>query len=281
MSSKGHSIDLSMKSIFLFLILLVAGIGHVSACSIVYYVDTLTGKIYVANNEDYYYDVKPYLQIEPATRGRYAQLWYGWNDFAQGGVNEYGLFFDGAATPDEPEIPGYHKPKGNLGDKILSTCRTVEQAVAYLDTARVALTNGHMMFGDKTGHAVLVEWTAGKKNVIAMKGNRLLATNFLVSDTGRGGYPCPRYNAMEAEITRLRQNHDSIGLKQVGNIAAKAVQLPAKDEKGREAGTLYSTFIDITDMTFILVYKLDNGHMTRLDLRQEFMAGKARKIMMR
>ncbi|MBS1684314.1 MAG: penicillin acylase [Bacteroidetes bacterium] len=269
-----------MKKMLLFGALLIAGICRVTACSIVYYIDTLTGKIYVANNEDYYYDVKPYLQIEPATRGSYARLWYGWKDFAQGGINDQGLFFDGAQTPDEPGIKGYHKPKGNLGDLILSKCSTVEQAVAYLDTARVALTNGHLMFGDKRGHAVLVEWTGGKRNIIAMKGNSLLATNFLVSDTIRGGYPCPRYNAMEAEISRLRQRRDSIGLKQVGNIAAKAVQVPARDEKGREAGTLYSTFIDITDMTFILVYKLNNSHMTSLDLRQEFMAGKARKIMM-
>ena len=83
---------------------ILAGTVDLQACSIIYYVDPSTGKIYVANNEDYWYDTKAYIQIEPGSGSEYARLWYGWDRFAQGGVNAQGLFFDAAVTPEQ-EIP--------------------------------------------------------------------------------------------------------------------------------------------------------------------------------
>ena len=59
----------------------------------------------MANNEDYWYDADAYIQILPASRNRLARLWYGWDDFARGGVNEAGLFFDGAVTPAREITP--------------------------------------------------------------------------------------------------------------------------------------------------------------------------------
>ncbi|MBS1594765.1 MAG: penicillin acylase [Bacteroidetes bacterium] len=267
-----------MKKLLVLGWMILVLMGRLQACSIVYYIDSATGKIYVANNEDYFLNVKPYIRIEPAGQNSYARLWYGWKDFAQGGINAEGLFFDGATTPDEPEVPGYHKPKGNLGDEILAQCKNVEEAVAYLEKKKVALTNGHLMFGDKYGHAVVVEWVDKEQKIISIKNGLLLAINFLLTDTGKGGYPCPRYSAMEAEAIRLKESSDSVGLKQVGNIAARAVQVPAKDAKGKDVGTLYSTFIDISDMKFKLVYKLDNRNITSLDLKQEFANNKGRTI---
>jgi hypothetical protein len=75
-----------------------------TACSILYYIDKKSGKIYFVNNEDYWYDVKPYLQIIPATKNEFGRIWYGWDHFGQGGVNEKGLVLDGAVTPNQ-KIP--------------------------------------------------------------------------------------------------------------------------------------------------------------------------------
>jgi len=47
---------------------------------------------------------------------------------------------------------------------------------------------------------------------------------------------------------------------------------------GRVGGTLYSSFIDLTDMQFVLVYKLDNQKITRLDLQGEFTKKRKQKI---
>ncbi|MEM9673630.1 MAG: hypothetical protein AAF992_13645 [Bacteroidota bacterium] len=89
---------------------------------------------------------------------------------------------------------------------------------------------------------------------------------------------CPRYAAMQAEIARLEESGEVIDLGVVGNIGAKAVQTAAKDAQGKEGGTLYSSFIDITDMEFVLVYKYDNNRIVKLDLQEEFSHGKKKKI---
>ncbi|WP_037577300.1 carcinine hydrolase/isopenicillin-N N-acyltransferase family protein [Sporocytophaga myxococcoides] len=251
---------------------------NTNACSILYYVDPATGKIYVANNEDYWYDIKPYIEILPSSKNEYARLWYGWDNFAQGGVNEYGLFFDGAATPEEPAIDGYSKPKGNLGDRIISKCKTVTEAIDLLEQEKIALTNGHLFLGDKTGNAAVVEWANGKRNLVFIKDNVLLATNFLLTDTTKGNYPCQRYNAMEKDISYIKENNETVNLKRIGNVAAKAVQLPSENKENQTAGTLYSTFIDITDMEFVLIYKLDNSKVTHFDLKEEFNNNKKQKI---
>src|SRR6185436_11744524 len=98
----------------------------------------------------------------------------------------------------------------------LAHCKTANEAVDYLEQHKVTLTNGHLLFGDATGNAVVVEWVEGKRNIIPVVDNQLMITNFLLTDTAKGNYPCPRYNAMATEIDRLRQSHDSVGLRQVG-----------------------------------------------------------------
>ena len=210
-----------------------------------------------------------------------ARLWYGWDHFAQGGINEAGLFFDGAVTPLQDKLEGYGGPKGNLGDEILANCATVKQALAYLEKKKIALNNAHMMFGDRSGNAVVVEWVKGARKIIYMTGNHLTMTNFLLSDTSQGNYPCYRYNAIEDQIKQLQDKNEPVSLLQVGNVLGKAVQLPRADKNNRTGGTLYSSFIDITDMKFILAFKLDNTKLTKLDLREAFRKNKKQKIRLR
>ena len=64
----------------------------------------------------------------------------------------------------------------------------------------------------------------------------------------------------------------------VGNAVATAVQAPGEAEDGRVGGTLYSSFINITDMDFVLVYQLDNTRITRLDLKKVFQEGEKKRI---
>lgn len=263
---------------FLAFIALLLFQNSTKACSILYYVDAATKKVYAVNNEDYWYDVDPYIKIVPVGNKSLARLWYGWNNFAQGGINEAGLFFDGATTPDQKPIEDYNKPSGNLGDKILASCKTTNDAIRYMEEHKIALTNGHLLFGDKSGNAVVVEWVNGKKHLTPISDNQLFITNFLLADTTQDNYPCPRYDAIRNAIASLRKDKDSVTLKDIGGVAAKAVQQNLQDGNGKNGGTLYSTFVDITDMQFILVFKLDNSKKIELDLRKEFENPKARKI---
>ena len=243
-----------------------------------YYVDSTTGKIYFVNNEDYWYDAKAYIQIVPHSSHKLARLWYGWDNFAQGGVNEAGLVFDGAATPSQKLPQGFYDPgKRNVGDEMLASCKSVAEAIAYLDKEKIAVSEGHLLLGDKAGNAVILEWVNGARSIIPMKNNILIASNFLLSDTSAGNYPCYRYQSIEQRLQQLRSSNRPASLKEAGNAIAGSVQLPQEDKKGRIAGTLYTTFVNLTDMEFVLVYKLDKNKTTKLDLKKEFQ-GRKRKI---
>jgi hypothetical protein len=267
------------KTVLIFLILFGLLVSRsAEACSVLYYVDPQTGKIYVANNEDYWYDVDAYIQIVPGSRNKLARLWYGWDDFAQGGINEAGLFFDGAVTPEQ-DLQGDSKgPKGNLGDDMLASCSTVDEALHLLEEREIALDNAHMMIGDGSGMAVVVEWLDGQRKIIPLANNRLVMTNFLLSDTSQGNYPCPRYQSIENRLDQMEQSNQALDLRAIGNALAGAVQAPQKVGDNRVGGTLYSSFINISDMEFMLVYQLDNTKITRLDLKEVFKEGKKMRI---
>lgn len=265
----------------LFIISVLSGVValiEVHACSVLYYVDKQSGKIYVANNEDYWYDVKSYVQVVPRSGNKLSRLWYGWDNFAQGGINSAGLFFDGAVSPDQNSLKGYHKPKGNLGDDILAKCSTTNEAVSYLEDKKIALTNGHLMFGDRNGTAVVVEWVDGQKKLTWLTDNHLLMTNFLLADTTKGNYPCQRFQAIEKSISEMEKDSTTVTVRGIGNALARGIQIPQADEKGRVGGTLYSTFINLSDMELTLVYKLDNTKTINFDLKKELDGTEERKI---
>ena len=248
------------------------------ACSVLYYVDSKTGKIYAVNSEDYWLDVDAYIQIQPKSKKRFARLWYGWNNFAQGGINEKGLFFDAAVTPEQEKIKGYGNPKDNLGDNILANCSTVEEALIFLETEKIALNKSHMMFGDKTGRAVVVEWVNGERNLHWIEDNKLIMTNYLLTEPEAGNFPCNRYESIQERISEMEGNGQEINLINIGNTFGQAVQPPVKNEEGRFGGTVYTSFIDITDSKFFLSYKLSNKNVIKLDLNIEFNKTKPRKI---
>lgn len=249
-----------------------------SACSVLYYVDAKTGKIYLVNNEDYWYDVKAYIQIEPKSKKKLARLWYGWDNFAQGGINEKGLFFDAAVTPEQERIKDYGNPKNNLGDKILANCSTIEEALNFLDKEKIALNKSHMLFGDKMGKAVIVEWVAGKRKLHWITDNKLIMTNYLLSEPEAGNYPCYRYASIENRIAEMEKSKEPISLLKVGNTFGQAAQTPRENEKGRVGGTVYTSFIDVSDNKFFLSYKLSNENVIQLDLNSEFSKTDKQKI---
>ncbi|WP_321345182.1 carcinine hydrolase/isopenicillin-N N-acyltransferase family protein [uncultured Draconibacterium sp.] len=241
-----------------------------TACSVLYYVDSKTGKIYVVNNEDYFLDVDAYIQIEPKSKDKFARLWYGWDNFAQGGINEKGLFFDAAVTPEQNKISGYKNPQGNLGDKILAHCATINEALDFLEKEKIALNKSHMMFGDKSGNAVIVEWINGKRELHWMEDNKLIMTNYLLSKPEAGNYPCYRYKSIEDRIAEMESSEEEVNLLKVGNTFGQAGQPARELENGRLGGTVYTSFIDITDNEFFLSYKLSNENVIKLDLNIEF-----------
>ncbi len=249
-----------------------------NACSVLFYIDSKTGKIYVVNSEDYYLDVDAYIKIEPKSKNKYARLWYGWDKFAQGGINAKGLFFDAAVTPEQEKIKGYSNPNKNLGDRILAHCATVDEALIFLEKEKIALNKSHIMFGDKTGKAVIIEWVNRERKLHWIDGNKLIMTNYLLSKPEAGNYPCYRYESIENRILQMEESGEDISLLKVGNTFGLASQPAREMENGRKAGTVYTTFIDITDYKFFLVSRLNNENVIKLDLITEFSKSKEQTI---
>jgi len=248
------------------------------ACSILYYVDKETGKIYAVNNEDFWLDTGAYIQIEKKTKNKLARLWYGWDDFAQGGINSAGLFFDVAVTPDQEMPDGYGLSKGNPGDKLLASASTVEEALAWMEKEKFAVHQSHFLIGDASGNAVIVEWIDGEKHIIKMEGNSLVATNYLINAPEEGGFPCYRYDSIQERIAALEASGDDITMKSVGQTFGGAAVPKYEMEDGKAGGTLYTSFFDITDMKMVLVPRLDNSKAMTFDLNDEFRKGKKRRI---
>ncbi|MEM8898673.1 MAG: carcinine hydrolase/isopenicillin-N N-acyltransferase family protein [Bacteroidota bacterium] len=268
-----------LRTILLLILSILFSFNQTTACSILYFVDQESGKIYLVNNEDYWYDEDAYLQFMPASQASYARLWYGWDKFAQGGVNEHGLCFDGAVTPEQ-EIPeGYKGPNGrNIGDELLATCQTVEESIAFLEEKKIALTNAHLFLGDGDGNAVILEWIEGEKQIIQKEGNYLIATNYLLAKPEAGNYPCYRYNSIQERVKQLELQAEPVTLQQVGMAAAGAVQAPKEVGNGKTGGTLYTSFINLTDGEIVIVPKLNNEKVIKLDLQSLFKEKKKRKI---
>ena len=246
-------------------------------CTIMYYVDPVTGHIYAANNEDYYFDVDAYVMINPAKPDRLAHLWYGWDDFGQGGVNQAGLFIDGAVTPKTEIDSKYKAHKGNFTEEILATCKTVNDVLRYFDEKNFGLSNAHVLIGDSTGRAVVVEWMGKDRIEHYIQNGILVTTNFLLNDHDAGGYPCPRFESASNKLAALSTSDRPTTLLEFGNCIAGSVQ-PEANINGNKGGTLYSTFIDITNMRMVLSYKLSNENILKLDLNEAFASKKSRKI---
>ena len=73
-------------------------------------------------------------------------------------------------------------------------------------------------------------------------------------------------------------NNANNDLLKIGNTFGQAVQPARELENGRIGGTVYTTFMDITENKFFLSYKLSDENVVKLDLTKEFAKSKRQKI---
>lgn len=231
----------------------------------------LGNKVLVGNNEDFWYSVDAQLWFIPAEKNSFGRVLFGWDKFAQGGMNEQGLFFDAAAGPENQTLKLGKPPKikENLGDEILARCATVEEAVAHLQTYRLpANSTGHLLFADKSGNSTVVEWVGSAFKVIHKTGAYQIITNFLLSQPELGGFPCPRYNRVDEQL-KAKQ---TISGGEVAAVLASVTQFG--EDRGRQGGTLYSNVHDLVTGEFVLFYRRNFANPVRFNLRDELRKGK-------
>jgi penicillin V acylase-like amidase (Ntn superfamily) len=205
--------------VVLVLTLLFAADSSVDACTVFFAFD---GKLAIAGNNEDWGDPNTQMWFVPATKDTYGIVYFGFGrgeypqggissrklkipeagitqinpedlyGLPQGGMNEKGLFFDGASTDvvKAPRAPGKKTYEGRLEDLILRKCATVEETLKLLETYAFNAVQGQWMFADKTGDSVVIE--AGEV-IVRKKGSYQVMTNFLQSRGKPEEVTCPRY----------------------------------------------------------------------------------------
>jgi hypothetical protein len=231
--------------------------------------------VLAANNEDFYLDVEPKLWVTPGKEGEHGRVCVGFDEgnsdpFAQGGMNDAGLFFDAAVTPksDEKRIKGKAKTPRNLGDRLLAECATVAAAIAWLEQYDLSLLHGgHLLFADAAGDGAVVESHNGEMNIFRRKmGNYVGATNFAFADPGLGNYPCPRFKKIDDYFKVERGAVSVDGFREL--LASVAVPRTFDEKAKRDGGTLYSNICDLRAKVFYLYKESAFDKPVRLDVSE-------------
>jgi hypothetical protein len=246
------------------LVVFLAGMMAVSpanACS--FFVVHDGNHVFAGNNED---NDKPntWVWFVPSVEKRYGCVYFGYEDrFPQGGMNDHGLFYDGAATKRLPVKSGAGKKKLSLA-KLLTTvmeeCANVKDVIDFLNQHDLSrLERAQLLYADATGDSVLVE---GDK-LISGSGNYQITTNFYQSLVRQGQIPCRRYSAIDGII----KNESNASVDVVRRALAAAHQEGATP-------TQYSNICDLVNLRVHLYHFHNFEEAIIFDLPEELAKGR-------
>ena len=140
--------------------------ASVQACTI--FVLTDTNHVLFCNNED---ALSPMTRIwfVPGSEGCYGRAYVGFdNSWGQGGLNTEGLAYDWVAGWNEkwePD-PGQARIDGNPVERMLATCATLDEAVAFFRKHyEPGFGYARILVADKTGASAMIRAKDGKLSV--------------------------------------------------------------------------------------------------------------------
>lgn len=216
----------------------------------------------VGNNEDW---MSPFTRIWylPAEAGKFGRVYFGFAEGGfQGGMNDQGLFFDGyAVKPLElaPE-PGKEIYPGNLAQKVMETCRSVEEVIDLFERYdRSGLAGAQQFFADRNGNSVIIEARA----IIRKSGPWQLVTNFRQSETAGDLTIDSRYCIGRQMVERERRM----------DLTLMRRILAATHQEGKYP-TQYSNICDLKNGTIRLFHFHNFENEVLIDLDQELSKGR-------
>jgi len=249
----------------LFLLVFSVELVRVStACTI--FTASSNNVVLAANNEDMC-TTNTVIHILPPSDEKYGCIFWGFKGDSnyQGGMNEHGLFFDGAGTPpvvmtgwDLPEFDGRY-----IFETVLKKCKTVTEVIELVKKySQPYLKFSHILVADANGDAVIFEWGNNQMNYIRKgKNDFLIATNFNLTETPDPEKECNRY--AKAKIM-LSENGPSISLfEKILSVTHAEGNFP----------TVYSNLCDLKNRKMYL-YNFHNYMFRKeFDLAKEFEKG--------
>ncbi len=165
------------------------------SCTSIY--DVQDSLILAGKNQDFG-EWRTALGFIPPKDGCFGKAYFGGKGvFPTGGINSEGLWFEyhqGEYPKQMDNAKGKIIFKGNLVDKILSQCSTVQNVIDTLKRyTQLALFNQNIAFGDKFGHSIILEGDT----IINGNGNYQICTNFYQSKHDRTKWNGWRYRNVD------------------------------------------------------------------------------------
>ena len=224
------------------------------------------GKIALAGNNEDWRNPKTKIWFIPASEGEYGRVCVGFdNMYAQGGMNDQGLFIDANALSPTGWKPTKGKPtfQGNL-DTILAKCATVEEAIAFLDKYNFpGLARARFPIADRTGASIVIEYGKGKVQYVRETGAYQIATNFVITNVKGENYPCTRYRIAD----KMLKNAEVVSLDLVRAVLSATHQ---EDQYP----TVYSNICDLRN-GILYLYNFHNfEEVVQFNLEEELKKGR-------
>jgi hypothetical protein len=170
---------ISSTAVVLLLALCSFGTAPARACSI--FVLTDGRRVLFCNNEDWS-NPRTKIWFVPGGPGRHGCVFVGFDDdWGQGGLNTEGLAFDWVAGFKEKWEPDPKKvmAKGNSAQRMLETCSTVDEAIAFYEKHHEpSFAYGKMLVADRSGASAVIGATYGRLVAEKMKRSRGLGLGF-------------------------------------------------------------------------------------------------------
>src|SRR4030042_389166 len=157
-----------INSFFLFLFVL-ANLEYMDACTII---TVSNGKVILAGNNEDWQNPNTKIWFYPSSANEYGRVCWGFDkafDFAEGGMNDQGLFIDANALDETGWKADPNKPNisSSTVDYILAHCATVEEVVDLFKRYNLnLLAGGKFPVADAKGDATVIEWGQGKLQFI-------------------------------------------------------------------------------------------------------------------
>jgi Glycogen recognition site of AMP-activated protein kinase len=236
--------------------------------------------VWIGNNEDELSATKYRMWFYPAKKSSYGYAI--WTDLniklfssinlkmlsylnPQGGLNEHGLFLDYTAIDEIPIVKDEQKKdrKKQVATDLLKNCKTVDEALAYLNKFNLIKLNAAQLFiGDATGNYATV--TGGY--VVKKTDNSFAVTNYCIKDGKKEA--CHRRDV----ATQYLNSNTLFQLNDITNILEKAAQkFPYKYT------TNLSMAVNLKATTIHLYYKHDFTTVATLSLAEELKKRKHHK----
>lgn len=224
------------------------------ACTVFVYGDS--GTILFGNNEDYAL-AEHGLWTLPATVSYYGCVFFGYDRYAQGGINSAGLCFDATGIETPPRYTLTGTPSASNGfdfcQAALRECATIDELEVFLDTRYLdRLAGGQFLFADASGASlVLTVGENGQVVISSTEGAFRVITNFNVTLPTPAGFRCSRYETVTAHLEAIAAGVRAFSIESFANTL-DAVHISVGGSE-----TMYSNVFDLTRGLIYLYFQHD------------------------